>query len=257
MTPRKDVSNVVALPSYCQKIIAELVGTYILIFIGCGAALVDRDRSLTILGIAIVWGFCLIALIYTLGHVSGAHLNPAVSIAFTLNKKLPLIYLPMYVASQILGSTLACLTLKVLFNHQDDTLPTVTRYSTPTTDQEAFLWEFIITFILMFIINGAATDDRSNKELAGVAIGVTLAFNVLIAGPITGASMNPARSIGPAVVANEFKNIWIYIIAPILGAVSATLIYSLLRQPKQEHQDIEVESVKSIIYNNMYSHSIA
>nr|XP_043614678.1 nodulin-26-like [Erigeron canadensis] len=245
------------LPSYCQKIIAELLGTYILIFTGCGAALVDRDRSLTILGIAMVWGLCLMALIYTLGHISGAHFNPAVSIAFAVTKRLPLIHVPMYVVSQILGSTLACLTLKVLFNHQNDILPTLTGYSNPTTDLEAFLWEFIITFILMFTISGAATDDRSSKELAGVAIGVTLMFNVIIAGPITGASMNPARSIGPAVVANEYKDIWIFLVAPVIGAATATIVYSLLRRQKQELQDIEIDGTKSIIYNSMYSHSMA
>ncbi|CAH1434463.1 unnamed protein product [Lactuca virosa] len=254
-TQKSFLNNVVVLPPYCQKIIAELLGTYILIFAGCGSALVDRDRSLTILGIAMVWGLSLMALIYTLGYISGAHFNPAVSIAFAITGRLPLIYLPMYVVSQLLGSVVACLTLKILFNHQNDTLPTLTRYSNPTTDLEAFLWEFIITFVLMFAINGAATDDRSSKELAGVAIGGTLMFNVIIAGPITGASMNPARSIGPAVVANEYKNLWIYIIAPILGSITATIIYTLLRQPNQENQDIEVESTKNI-YNNIYSQSM-
>ncbi|GJZ86307.1 nodulin-26-like protein [Tanacetum coccineum] len=256
-TQKRFLDNVPVLPSYCQKIIAELVGTYILIFTGCGAALVDRDRSLTILGIAMVWGFCLVALIYTLGHISGAHFNPAVSISFAASGRLPLIYVPMYVISQILGSTLACLTLEALFNHQKDTLPTLTQFSTPTTGLEAFLWEFIITFILMFSINGAATDDRSSKELAGLAIGATLLINVIIAGPITGASMNPARSIGPAVVANEYKNLWIYIVAPIVGALTATSVYSLLRQPKLNEEDIEIDSTKSNIYNNVYSHSIA
>ncbi|XP_076947953.1 nodulin-26-like [Bidens hawaiensis] len=251
---KKSFSNVV-LPSYCQKIVAEFLGTYILIFTGCGAAMVDRDRPLTIIGIAMVWGLCLIALIYTLGHVSGAHFNPAVSIVFAVTRRLRIIQVPMYVMSQISGSTLACLTLKVLFDYQNDMLPTLTRFSTPVTNFEAFLWEFIITFILMFTINGAATDDRSSKELAGVAIGVTLMFNVLIAGPITGASMNPARSIGPAIVANEYENLWIFITSPILGALTATIVYSLLRQPKQENQDTETEGTKSIIYNNVYSHS--
>ncbi|KAH0705350.1 hypothetical protein KY290_010046 [Solanum tuberosum] len=181
-----------------QKIIAELLGTYIFIFVGCGSALVDRERTLTIVGIALAWGLSLMALIYTLGHVSGAHFNPAVTIAFAAARKLPLM-----------------------------------QYKSPVTDFEAIFWEFLMTLILMFVICGAATDDRATKEVAGVAIGVTLVFEVLIAGPITGASMNPARSLGPAIVSGVYKNQWVFVIAPILGAMTATGIYSLLRQPKQ------------------------
>ncbi|XP_059285837.1 nodulin-26-like [Lycium ferocissimum] len=233
-TPMKELSSRGAtFISASQKIIAEFVGTYIFIFVGCGSALVDRERKLTIVGMALAWGLSLMALIYTLGHVSGAHFNPAVTIAFSATRKLPLLHVPMYVLPQFLGSTLACLTLKVLFNHQDDILPTLTRYKSPVTDFEAIFWEFIMTLILMFVICGAATDDRANKEVAGVAIGVTLAFEVLIAGPITGASMNPARSLGPAIVSGVYKNQWVFVIAPILGAMTATGIYSLLRQPKQ------------------------
>ncbi|XP_049398951.1 nodulin-26-like [Solanum stenotomum] len=216
-----------------QKIIAELLGTYIFIFVGCGSALVDRERTLTIVGIALAWGLSLMALIYTLGHVSGAHFNPAVTIAFAAAQKLPLMQVPIYVLPQLLGSTLASLTLRVLFNHQGDILPMLTQYKSPVTDFEAIFWEFLMTLILMFVICGAATDDRATKEVAGVAIGVTLVFEVLIAGPITGASMNPARSLGPAIVSGVYKNQWVFVIAPILGAMTATGMYSLLRQPKQ------------------------
>ncbi|KAK4354667.1 hypothetical protein RND71_026861 [Anisodus tanguticus] len=142
------------------------------------------------------------------------------------------VVVPIYVLPQFLGSTLACLTLRVLFNHQDDILPMLTQYKISVTDFEAIFWEFLMNLILMFVICGAATDDRANKELAGVAIGVTLVFEVLIAGPITGASMNPTRSLGPAIVSGVYKNQWVFVIAPILGAMTATGIYSLLRQPK-------------------------
>ncbi|XP_070047002.1 nodulin-26-like [Nicotiana tomentosiformis] len=232
-TPMKELSpGAATFMSAFQKIVAELVGTYIFIFVGCGSALVDRERTLTIGGIAMAWGLSLMGLIYTLGHVSGAHFNPAVTIALAAARKLPLLHVPMYVFPQFLGSTLACLTLSVLFNHQGDILPTLTQYKNPVTDFEAITWEFIMTLILMFVICGAATDDRASKELAGVAIGVTLLFEVLIAGPITGASMNPARSLGPAIVSGVYKNQWVFVIAPILGAMTATGIYSLLRQPK-------------------------
>ncbi|KAK2984634.1 hypothetical protein RJ640_006617 [Escallonia rubra] len=141
--------------------IAELFGTYILMFAGCGAALVDKEKTLTIIGIAMVWGLALMAVIYAVGHISGAHLNPAVTIAFAAACRFPLIQVPMYVLSQLLGSTLACLTLRVLFDHQGDIKPTLTQYSNPTTDLEAIIWEFIITFILMFSICGSATDYRA------------------------------------------------------------------------------------------------
>ncbi|KAL3514147.1 hypothetical protein ACH5RR_026864 [Cinchona calisaya] len=234
-------------PSNFQKALAELVGTYIFIFLGCGSALVDRITPLTIVGIGLVWGLVLMALIHALGHISGAHFNPAVTIAFGAASRLPFVQVPIYVLSQLMGSTLACLTLKVLFHDQHDILPTLTQYKSSTSDLEAIVWEFITTFILMFIISGAATDDRANKALSGVAIGVTLLFNVIIAGPITGASMNPGRSIGPAIVSGVYKNLWVFVVAPILGALAGILVYSLLRVPESEKE----ESTK-INHNDMF-----
>ncbi|KAF5942539.1 hypothetical protein HYC85_020181 [Camellia sinensis] len=184
------------------------MGTYILVFIGCGAALVDREKTLTIVGIAMLWGLVLMVVIYTLGHISGAHVNPAVTIAFAAAQKFPLIQVPMYVLAQLLGATLACLTLRVLFNDQ-------------------------------------AVDMRpTNQGFAGIAIGATVAFNR----PITGASMNPARSIGAAVISGVYKNLWVYVASPILGAMAAALAYSLLRQPEIEKSK---ETSKSL-YNDLY-----
>ncbi|KAL1822065.1 hypothetical protein ACET3Z_008843 [Daucus carota] len=236
-------------PSYFQKVIAEFIGTYILIFVGCGSALTDRKLNLTIVGIALAWGFSLMAAIYAVGHVSGAHFNPAVTIGLAAARRFPFKLVPMYVLSQLLSAILACLTLRVLFNYQEDLIPMTTQYSDPTTDLEAIAWEFIITFFLMFVICGAADDDRANKGLAGFAIGGTLLFNVLLAGPITGASMNPARSIGPAIVASEFKNLWVFVVAPILGATTAALIYNLLRLPANRNEE---ESSTRSIYNDLY-----
>ncbi|KAK6938153.1 Major intrinsic protein [Dillenia turbinata] len=240
-------------PSCFQKILAELMGTYILIFAGCGAALVDRVQRLTIIGIAMVSGLVLMAAIYTLGHVSGAHFNPAVSIAFAATKKLPWKQVPMYVMSQLLGSILACLTLRVLFHGQGDIHPTLTHYTSPTTDLEALSWEFIISFILMFTICGAGSDKRAKIELSGVAIGATLAFNILIAGPITGASMNPARSIGPAVASGAYKNLWVFVIAPTSGALVAAMVYGLLQETRPDSSDVGTKSV----YNDLYLHGHA
>ncbi|KAL9359316.1 hypothetical protein Peur_047439 [Populus x canadensis] len=234
-----------------QKIVAELMGTYILVFVGCGAALTDRVQRLNMLGIAVVWGAVLMAAIYALGHVSGAHFNPAVSIALAVVRKFSWKEVPMYVLAQVLGSTLASLTLRMLFREQGNIQPIVNQYSDPTSDLEAIVWEFIITFILMFTICGVATDPRANKDLSGVAIGGAVMFNAMIAGPITGASMNPARSLGPALVSGVYKNLWVYIVSPILGAMAAAAVYSVLRVP----EPAKPEDTNKSTYNNLNLHA--
>ncbi|XP_030528435.1 aquaporin NIP1-1-like [Rhodamnia argentea] len=246
----KDYGNNEAIvsASYFQKIVAELLGTYVLIFAGCGAALVDEVQRLTIVGVAIVWGLVLMAMIYAVGHISGAHFNPAVTCALAVSTKFPWKHVPVYVLSQIIGATLASLTLKVLFHDLNDIQVTTTQYKDTTSHLEAIVWEFIITFTLMFTICGVATDHRVNKEIGGVAIGATLLFNVMIAGPITGASMNPARSIGPAVASGVYKNLWVFIVAPIFGACAAAMVYSVLRVPKAENS----EEITKNAYNDAH-----
>ncbi|CAL1390335.1 unnamed protein product [Linum trigynum] len=219
-------------PTHFQKVLAEVVGTYMLVFIGCGSALINRVQPLGTVGMAMAWGFVLMAAIYAVGHISGAHFNPAVTVALAAIRRFRWKEVPMYVLGQLLGATLASLTLKVLFHKQPDIIPIATQYAAATTDLEAFLWEFIITFILMFSICANTTDHRASPGLAGFAIGSTLLVNALVAGPITGASMNPARSIGPAVASGVYKNLWLYILAPVLGALFAAMVYSGLRVPK-------------------------
>ncbi|XAR48556.1 hypothetical protein NMG60_11031413 [Bertholletia excelsa] len=238
-----------ATPSTFQKIVAELVGTYILMFAGCGAALIDRERSLTIVGIAIVWGLALMVIIYTVGHISGAHVNPAVTIAFAAARRFPLVQVPVYVLAQVIGAILACLTLRALFNDQGNIRPAVTQYSSSTTDLQAIVWEFIITFILMFTICGVASDHRANNQFCGVAIGATVLFNVMVAGPITGASMNPARSIGPAIVSGTYKNLWVFVVAPILGAMTAALVYFFLRLPEPDNSEENTKGTRKELYS--------
>ncbi|XP_050212877.1 nodulin-26-like [Mercurialis annua] len=238
-----------ASPSIFQKSVAELVGTYMLVFVGCGATLTDSIQKLNMVGIAIAWGLVLMALIYTVGHISGAHFNPAVSIALASTRKFPWKHVPVYTLAQVLGSTLASLTLRVLFHKQDEIEIIVTQYKDSTSHLEAVIWEFMLTFFLMFSICGLATDHRSSKDLSGVAIGGTLMFDALLAGPITGASMNPARSLGPAVVSGVYKNLWVYIVSPIFGALAATLVYSLLRVSEPKKPD---ETTKNI-FNHLYT----
>ncbi|MED6147836.1 hypothetical protein PIB30_047551 [Stylosanthes scabra] len=220
-------------PSIIQKGIAEIAGTYILIFCGCGAALVNQKLPITIIGIAIVSGLALTVAIYSVGHVSGGHFNPAVTIALAVVRKFQLKLAPVYVMCQLVGSTLATMSLKVLYHGKVDFGVTLTKYTSPTSNLDALLWEIIITSILMFTICGVATDHRGSKDLAGVAIGIAVLINIVIAGPTTGASMNPARSLGPAIVLGVYKNVWVYIIGPTLGAILASMVYMFLRVPQQ------------------------
>ncbi|XVE51514.1 hypothetical protein DITRI_Ditri02bG0048200 [Diplodiscus trichospermus] len=223
--------------SFVQKLMAEVLGTYFLIFAGCASVVVNvnNENVVSLPGIAMVWGLAVMVLVYSVGHISGAHFNPAVTIAFATCKRFPLKQVPAYIAAQVLGSTLATGTLRLLFTGRHDVF---TGTSPQGSDLQAFLIEFIITFYLMFIISGVATDNRAIGELAGLAVGATVLLNVLFAGPLTGASMNPARSLGPAIVFHQYKGIWIYITAPILGAVCGAWVYNLVRYTDKPLREI-------------------
>ncbi|XP_047308219.1 aquaporin NIP1-1-like [Impatiens glandulifera] len=217
-----------SLPFMQKQLIAEVTGTYFLIFAGCGSVVVNAasDKTVTFPGIAIVWGLAVMVLVYSVGHISGAHFNPAVTIAFATCKRFPWKQVPAYLSAQVLGSTLAAGTLRLIFTGKQDhftgTLPM-------GSDLQSFVLEFIITFYLMFVISGVATDNRAIGELAGLAVGATVLLNVMFAGPISGASMNPARSLGPAIVSNQYKSLWVYMVAPVAGAIAGAWVYNTIR----------------------------
>ncbi|KAL0000195.1 hypothetical protein SO802_019797 [Lithocarpus litseifolius] len=195
-----------------QKVIAEVIGTYLLIFAGCGSVVVNKIYgSVTFPGICVVWGLVVMVLIYSLGHISGAHFNPAV---------------PLYILAQFIGSILASATLCGIFTvHKEDFFGTV-----PTgSNLQSLVIEIIISFLLMFVICGVATDNRAIGELAGIAVGMTILLNVLVAGPVSGASMNPARSLGPALIVHVYEGLWVYIIGPPIGTIFGGLAYHLVR----------------------------
>ncbi|KAG6509940.1 hypothetical protein ZIOFF_027948 [Zingiber officinale] len=224
-------------PSTIQKAAAEFIGTYILIFIGCGSVFVNLSLSdIGLLGVAFAWGVVVTAVVYTIEHISGAHLNPAVTIATAVVSKLPWIIVPPYVVAQVLGSTLASFTLKWLF-YGDPAEVMLTLPSDGTNNLKAIAWEIALTFILMIVISGAAADGRSVKELSGVAIGAIVFVNAIIAGKVTGPSMNPARSLGPAIAAQKFDRLWLYIVAPVIGAVAGSTLYSFLDLPENSNRN--------------------
>jgi aquaporin NIP len=209
-----------------RALLAELVGTFALVFAGAGAIMVDEKTGAPgHVGIAITFGLVIMAMIYAVGHVSGAHFNPAVSLAFALTRRFPWSRVTGYWAAQLTGALAAALLLRGSLGDIADvgaTLPT-------GSDAQAFLWEGVLTFFLMFVIMAVATDTRAVGEAAAIAIGGTVALDAMFGGPITGASMNPARSLGPAVAALEFSSIWVYLIAPFVGAAAGAVVYQLIR----------------------------
>lgn len=226
---------------FIQKLMAEFFGTFFLIFAGCASVAVndEYEKVVTLPGISIVWGLAVMVLVYSVGHISGAHFNPAVTIAFASCRRFPLKQVPAYILVQLLGSTLAAGTLRLLFNGQHQVF---TGTAPSGSDMQSFGIEFIITFYLMFIISGVATDNRAIGELAGLAVGATVLLNVMFAGPISGASMNPARSLGPAIVFSRYKGIWIYIFSPVLGAISGAWVYNMVRYTDKPLREITKSS---------------
>lgn len=210
-----------------KKLIAEFLGTYFLVFAGTGAIVINTlTNSLTHVGIACTFGLVVMALIYTFGHVSGAHFNPAVTIGFFIHGDITKREAASYILIQLLAAITASSTLFGLFGNIASLGATLPRGSL----EQSFLLEFILTFFLMMVIFGSAIHGKAVKSFAGVAIGATVGLEAMFAGPISGASMNPARSIGPAILSGTTHDLWIYIVATILGASCAAIIYRILHE---------------------------
>jgi MIP family channel proteins len=209
---------------------AEFVGTYALVTAGCGAIMVNAQTgALGHVGVALTFGLVILVMIAATGHLSGAHFNPAVTIAFALARHFPWRDVLAYVGTQVLASVLGALTLRTLVGDTAQLGATVPAEAVSVW--QAFGLEVLLTAFLMFVIISVATDTRAVGAPAAIAIGCTVALDALWAGPLTGASMNPARSLGPALVAGVGTAQWVYIAAPILGAAIGAGVYQLLRQP--------------------------
>lgn len=205
-----------------KALLAEFIGTFGLVFAGTGAVVFNQmTGALTHVGIAIVFGLIVTAMIYTFGHTSGAHFNPAVTLGFAAIGDFAWRRVPGYLAAQILGGVAASGVLRATFGlvgNLGATLPA-------TTPTHSFVLEFILTFLLMMVIMGAAVDAKAVKGFAGLAIGATVGLEAMFGGPISGASMNPVRSLGPALFSGAWAYHWIYWVAPISGAILAAFIY--------------------------------
>lgn len=207
--------------NHYKQLGAEFIGTYCLVFAGTGAIIINdvSGGMVTHVGIAVTFGLVVMAMIYTLGDISGAHLNPAVTLGFVASRRFPLTLATPYIISQCLGASMASLTLLALF--PEHKLLGLTQPAGPI--EQTFLLEIILTFILMFVILGVSTGAKEKGITAGIAIGSVVMFEALFAGPISGASMNPARSLGPAIASMQLASLWIYLVAPIIGALLAVV----------------------------------
>jgi aquaporin Z len=209
-----------------RRYIAELIGTFALVLCGTGAIVINQQTNGTIThaGVAITFGLIVMAMIYALGNISGAHLNPAVSIAFAFSGRFSWKLVIPYILTQCIGAVLASLTLRFLFPSNEflgATLPA-------GTEMQSFVLELLLTFFLMLVIINVATGSKEQGMFAGLAIGATVLLEAMFAGPICGASMNPARSLAPALVSGHTEHLWIYLTATILGAAAAIPVWKYL-----------------------------
>ncbi|MFK8183839.1 MAG: MIP/aquaporin family protein [Phormidesmis sp.] len=220
------VENKPSVYTYSREL-AEFVGTFTLVFAGTGAVMVDEvsGGAVTHLGISFVFGAVVAALIYALGHISDAHFNPAVTLAFWSSGFFRRRQVLPYIVAQSLGAVVASLLLRLALGdvaNMGATVPLAGNWL------QSFVLETVLTFILMLVILGSGLDRRAQTGFAGVAIGLTVGLEAAFMGPITGASMNPARSLGPALIGGIWAHHWLYWVAPILGAQLAVWVYGVL-----------------------------
>jgi len=222
---------------YKKILLAEFIGTFILVFTGTGAVVFDSisNGAITHVGISLIFGLIVMVVVYALGDISGAHINPAVTIGFALSGEFPVKRIPLYILSQCLGATAASFTLLALFgehNVMGATIPIEIEGNRLT--YECLILEAILTFILMFVILNVAVKSPDKKTVAGLIIGGIIAVESGFAGPISGASMNPARSLGPALASGNFTDFWIYIVGTISGASLAVPAWKYIRPNKRQ-----------------------
>ncbi|MFZ1218577.1 MAG: aquaporin [Chthoniobacterales bacterium] len=216
-------------PGLFKKSFAEAIGAFALVFAGTGSIVVNETShgAITHVGVALTFGLIVLVMIYTLGDISGAHLNPAVTISFWLSRRLPGREVLPYVASQCAGALAASGFMRLLF--PDNRLLGATLPA--GSELQSLILETLLTAMLMFVILGVSTGAREKGITAGIVIGAVIALEAMFAGPITGASMNPARSLGPAAVSGHFANLWLYLAGPVLGAALGVIGCRCVREP--------------------------
>jgi aquaporin NIP len=213
-------------PPLARALAAELIGTFALVFAGAGAVMVDaKTHALGHVGVAFTFGLVIMAMIYAVGHISGAHFNAAVTFAFALSRHFPWPRAIAYWSAQFLGALIAAAVLRGSLGNIADVGATL-----PSGSQaQSFLWELVLSFFLMFVIMAVATDTRAVGEAAAIAVGGTVGLDAMFGGPVSGASMNPARSLGPALVGGNLHALWLYLVAPLVGSALGAVAYQFVR----------------------------
>jgi MIP family channel proteins len=205
--------------------VAEFIGTFALVFVGCGTIAVGK---VGLLEVSLAFGITIGVMVYAVGYISGAHFNPAVSIGLAVTRRFPWKRVPTYVLAQVAGAVVAAVLLRLSLGSGASL--GVTHPS--GSDGQSLVFEGVLTFFLVFVVAAVATDPRAVRQAAGVAIGGAITLDLLVGGPVSGGSMNPARSFGPALVAGDWAGLWIYIVGPVAGAAVAGLVYAFLRDEK-------------------------
>lgn len=223
--------------SLLQPIVAEALGTYLLVFVGAGTvvggSLATPEAEPNATAISVAFGFAVLVAVYTFGHVSGAHINPTVTIALAAVRRFPWRAVPGYLVAQFVGAVLAALTIWALFGRDGRAEPLLLGATAPGDRGSgiAFLAEIILGFLLVVVVLATATDQRASPVVAGLAIGFVIAAGIFVTLTVSGGSFNAARSLGPMIVAGEFPGWWVYLIAPAIGGVLGAFCYDYLVRP--------------------------
>jgi MIP family channel proteins len=251
VVPAKDFNAEAYVPDdvlvgWVRPLMAEFIGPFALVFIGAGSILTALtqgfDNGGTLLLVALAHGLAIGLMVAAAGHISGGHYNPAVTIGLFLGGKIGLMKSAGYIIAQLLGATVAAVLLDYIFDKSlfdvGNTVPTVNYGGDGDLDgliigrERTLLIEIIATFFLVYVIHGVAVDSRGAHAIAALAIGLTITMDILMAGPLTGAAMNPARAFGPALVAGEWTDWWVYWVGPIIGAVLASIVHNYIFIPR-------------------------
>nr|CAB3480163.1 unnamed protein product [Digitaria exilis] len=245
-------------PHLLKKAMAEMVSTFLLVFVTCGSGAISGSdpKRISQLGQSVASGLIITVMIYAVGHISGAHMNPAVTLAFAVFRHFPWIQVPFYWVAQFTGAISASFVLKAVLHPI-----TVIGTTTPTGPHwQSLLIEVIVTFNMMFVILAVATDSRAviSRELAGLAIGSAVCITSIFAGPVSGGSMNPARTLGPALASNLYTGLWIYFVGPILGTISGALTYTYIRiEDTPSNKDAPPQKLSSFKLRRLQSQYVA